>query len=302
MRDGDKVKMTRLHVLEHPHLHGKPASDPPIHVVWEPHEFDWWQIGPDRSLEIGVYGETYGSGQHTFTHRRVIKIISNGMYASAWEETTEYPDAIATASVDVTEADVDDFRKGFRDGMRQAEDDAWADAESGELSILKVEHADPTAEVISDAPIKIEVIRVESDEELPRSIVRLDRPIPSLPPAKLRIPGPRSNSKGMQGHHIVGGALDEIREWPTETPETPIEYHVDEPKLSVEDRYATLSAPTILEPPSSFFNAAPEPKVQEVFPDPSATRLDLETFKPAEPGRESIFDQNLNPAGEDRFA
>lgn len=289
MRDGDKVKVTRLHILEHPHLHGKPATDPPIHIVWEPHEFDWWQVNSqDRSLEIGFFGETHGVGRDTYTHRRVVKVISSGMFASVWEEATEYPDPIGKVEVDIeadVQVDVDRLRVGFSDALQYAPGylfrnappdapgwgkDSWVDAVSGELSLTKIEHADPTAEVIGDAPAEteVEVIRVESDEEAPSNIITLDRPRPS-------------GGKGMQGYRTLAGLIDEIPVTPGGAYEYHVEQTITELKPVAKDPYETLAMP-ILDPPSSFFNAAPEPEVS----DPAATRLDLETFKSPESDKE----------------
>jgi len=146
------MKVTKLHVLEHPFLHGKPSSHPPVHVIWEPHEFNHWHINDRGDIEIGFGGR----GIHT--------VIQNGMYAKVWEEMEEYPDAVASAPVAEAPVDTDSLRHD--DGPELAPLDSASDTgEHGELLIARAEvthledQPEPEAEV--------EVVTVNEPDDMP---------------------------------------------------------------------------------------------------------------------------------------
>lgn len=82
--------MRQLHVWESPLLHGGLPTSPPKEVVYEENEYDWWNFNERGDLEIGVIEilatDEYGNAMEHWRRRRVIWIITRGMYAKVWED------------------------------------------------------------------------------------------------------------------------------------------------------------------------------------------------------------------------
>jgi hypothetical protein len=91
----------KLNVLESPILHDKPADAPPVHVVYDNHEFDWWEVTKVGNLEIGKMSAkagTSGKFEEDLEHF-VTTVIACGWFFKVWEDAVEHPDARATATV-----------------------------------------------------------------------------------------------------------------------------------------------------------------------------------------------------------
>lgn len=86
--------MRRLHILEDPRLHGKPADAPLVHVVWEPDEYSYWSIG-DRG-ELIVWKLT---GQYPIAIARQTTapcyVVEPGMHFKSWDEDVEVESTVA---------------------------------------------------------------------------------------------------------------------------------------------------------------------------------------------------------------
>jgi hypothetical protein len=101
----------QLHILEHPILHGKPADDLPVHVVWEPEEYAFWNKEPDGALAIWQGDGNYthnGAGELVET-RKVVYILRPGAYLKAWQEDVPdlEPQVERTAEVEPINAEPD---------------------------------------------------------------------------------------------------------------------------------------------------------------------------------------------------
>lgn len=86
----------RLHVWEHPDLHRSDPTPPlgnlPVHLIYEPHEYDWWMVDGIGDLRIGHWIKVDspepegGYRMEPFTQ----VVIPRGMYAKAIEETVTH--------------------------------------------------------------------------------------------------------------------------------------------------------------------------------------------------------------------
>jgi hypothetical protein len=92
----------RLHVWEHPDLHENGSElrgDAPVHVVWEPDEFDWYRRDNLGDLIIGCFeyywiddfDEDGNPRKKRETDKVTLAIIPRGMYAKVWLELVEAP-------------------------------------------------------------------------------------------------------------------------------------------------------------------------------------------------------------------
>lgn len=94
----------RLHVWEHPSMHSKEGNkdNKPVHVVFDDHEFDWWEIGPQGLLRVGIREEHLApDGITVYIDNIQFYALSAGMYAKAWLE--EYEDEPAPELEPATE-------------------------------------------------------------------------------------------------------------------------------------------------------------------------------------------------------
>lgn len=76
----------RLHVWESPLLHGKLASDPPVEVVYETHEYDFWNASPTTGeLSIGKNKQRVDESGRPYQ----ISITHTVIKASGWVKAHE---------------------------------------------------------------------------------------------------------------------------------------------------------------------------------------------------------------------
>lgn len=178
----------RLHILEIPQLHGKPADSPLVHVVWEPNEYSSCVLDGPRLIIRKYTGNSsvkYGCdpslpSSYLFEEMTAC-ILQPGTYMKAWLEEveeateTEFPSVDspspgdATAEVDPVYARVQPGYDGF------SEDPA---AITGEVEVVKVD--DPTVEprdqqtqIIQPVdPMKVSVNVIDVSETKPIQSLR----------------------------------------------------------------------------------------------------------------------------------
>lgn len=84
------MESKKLHVLENPILHGKPAGDTPVHVIWDEGEWASFVIRDDGSLIIHEWGEWIRNGTNApYQVQRIACALGMGMHLKVWVETVE---------------------------------------------------------------------------------------------------------------------------------------------------------------------------------------------------------------------
>lgn len=80
------IKTRKLHVWESPQLHPSEKQTSPVHVVFDDHEYDWWRIASNGTLEVGwILEREIEKGQPPTVEWKVFYAVSAGMYAKVQE-------------------------------------------------------------------------------------------------------------------------------------------------------------------------------------------------------------------------
>lgn len=80
--------MRRLHILEDPRLHNKPADAPIVHVIWEPDEYAYWSIGDRGELIVWRWTGQYINAIASQTAAPCC-VVEPGMHFKVWDEDVE---------------------------------------------------------------------------------------------------------------------------------------------------------------------------------------------------------------------
>lgn len=84
-----------LHVLESPILHGKPYNDPPVHVIWDTHEYSSWALPANGNLVILQYtGQIVHmpNGRPPMHVEEPVCVLRQDVYLKVWEEIAPPPE------------------------------------------------------------------------------------------------------------------------------------------------------------------------------------------------------------------
>lgn len=167
--------MRKLHIMEDPRLHGKPADAPFVHVVWESTEYAYWSIGERGELLVWRWTGHYPNAIATQTAAPCY-VVEPGMHFKVWDEEEVSTEPTSTADPVNVDVSVDELiQADFAIERAQPGHDGFSEDPqiiTGEVAIVSadegyVEPDDQKTQVIDDPMVtNRHIIDIASTTEL----------------------------------------------------------------------------------------------------------------------------------------